>query len=122
MLVPRAVAFRNSTAAVAKIVAAIGMLFLFDTAARAGPCTAQIDQLEMQIRLAASNPEVGPTAPQTIGAQLHHQPTPSAVQHAEIKANTEADAALERARKTDAQGDSRGCHQALREARRLYGL
>jgi hypothetical protein len=90
--------------------------------AYAGPCTAQINNLERQIKLSASNPTVGPSGTQTVGAQLHHQPTPSTVQHAEIKANADADAALDRARKADAAGDASGCQSALVEARRLYGL
>jgi hypothetical protein len=39
---------------------------------------------------------------QTIGAQLHHQPTLSAVENAEHKANAQGEAALEQARKADA--------------------
>ena len=90
--------------------------------AHAGPCTAQISNLERQIKLSAANPTVGPSGPQTVGAQLHHQPTPSTVEHAEIKANADADAALDRARKADAAGNASGCKSALTEARRLYGL
>jgi len=91
-------------------------------AAYAGPCTTQISSLERQIKLSASNPEVGPTGQQTIGAQLHHQPTPGTVERAETKANADADAALDRARKADAAGDASGCQSALIQARRLYGL
>ena len=90
--------------------------------AYAGPCTTQISKLEQQIKLSASNPEVGPSGPQTVGAQLHHQPTPSTVERAETKANADADAALDRARKADAAGNASGCKSALVEARRLYGL
>jgi hypothetical protein len=113
----RSAALRGPT-----IAAACSILFFTGTAANAGPCTAQIGRLDRQLRLAGSDPIVGPTAPQTVDAQLHHQPTPSAVQHAKIEANAEADAALERARKADAQGDARACREALGEARRLYGF
>jgi hypothetical protein len=99
-----------------------GLIFLAIPAAHAGPCTTQISNLEQQIRLSAANPTVGPTAAQTVGAQLHHQPTPSTVEHAETRANADADAALDRARKADAAGDASGCHSALLEARRLYGI
>jgi hypothetical protein len=96
------------------------------TTAWSGPCTAPIAQLERQINLAASDPaadpDAGPTAPQTVGAQLHHQPTPGKVEHAERVANADADAALDRARKADAAGDADGCNRALEEARRLYGI
>ena len=91
-------------------------------AAYAGPCTTQISKLEQQIKLSASNPEVGPSGRQTVGAQLHHQPTPGTVERAETKANADADAALDRARKADAAGDASGCQSALIQARRLYGL
>jgi uncharacterized iron-regulated membrane protein len=91
-----------------------------------GPCTAQIAQLEQLVKLAtrdpAAEPEVGPTAPQTVGAQLHHQPTPGSVEHAEHVANADADAALDRARKADAAGDAGACNQAVGEARQLYGI
>jgi hypothetical protein len=90
--------------------------------AHAGPCTSDISKLETQIKLSASNPVVGPTATQTVGAQLHHQPTPGEIQNAETKANADADAALDRARKADGQNDAPGCREALRQARLLYGL
>jgi hypothetical protein len=94
--------------------------------AQAGPCTSQIAETEQQIKqsAAASPPgDVGtPSADQTIGAQLHHQPTPGVVENAEHKANEQADTALERARKADASGNADACIEALREARHLYGL
>jgi hypothetical protein len=91
-----------------------------------GPCTAEISQLEQQISQSeAAPPPSGagtPSAPQTLGAQLHHQPTPGTVAGAEHTANADGDAALARARKADAAGDAQGCDAALREARRLYGI
>ena len=63
----------------------------------------------------------GPSAPQSVGAQLHHQPTPGSVEGAEHKAREMADAALDRARKADAAGDAERlregacrCQRALR--------
>jgi len=94
--------------------------------ALAGPCTDQISQLEHQVsQLQAAPPpsDAGePTAKQSIAAQLHHQPTRGAVQRAEHRANSKADAALNRARKADAAGNADACFQALRQARDLYGL
>jgi len=104
------------------LVAACGTLGLFSTAGNAGPCTAQIHNFELQIRAAAAKPVSGPTGPQSVAAQLHHQPTPSSVQHAESVANADADAALDRARKADAAGNAAGCQEALALARRLYDL
>jgi len=93
---------------------------------QAGPCTGQIAATEHQINQSASgSPPAGPgtpTADQTIGAQLHHQPTPGTVESAEHRANAQGEAALERARKADASGDADACTEALREARHLYGL
>ena len=34
----------------------------------AGPCTAQIAQIDQRINEADINPEIGPSAPQTVGA------------------------------------------------------
>jgi hypothetical protein len=87
-----------------------------------GPCTARIAGLERRINVIAPGPDSGPTAPQTVGAQLHHQPTPGAVEHAKHVANKDADAALENARKADAAGNAAACAKALNEARRLYGI
>ena len=91
-------------------------------AAEAGPCTTQITQVERQIRSTPASAATGPSAPQSVGAQLHHQPTPGAVESAEGKAKADALAALDRARAADATGDAAGCAKALREAKDLYGL
>jgi hypothetical protein len=89
-------------------------------AAMSGPCTEKIAELEQQIGQTAPGPESGPAAPQTVGAQLHHQPTPGAIEHAESSANKDADAALDRARKADADGSAVACNKALSDARQLY--
>jgi hypothetical protein len=92
------------------------------TSAEAGPCTKQIAAVERQIHRAAPGPDTGPTGPQTVGAQLHHQPTPSSVQSAEARARADAKAALDRARNADAAGDAKACAKALDEAKAVYGL
>jgi hypothetical protein len=91
-------------------------------AAQSGPCTPQIAQLEQQIAGDRPGPSSGPTATQSVGAQLHHQPTPNSVGQAEHVANADGDLAIERAKKADAAGDATGCDQALVEARRLYDV
>ncbi len=95
-------------------------------AADAGPCTAQIAAVERQIREAQTAGQPGgpgvPSAPQSVGAQLHHQPTPGTVERAEHRANAAGDAALDRARNADAAGDAAACSKALQEARDLYGV
>jgi hypothetical protein len=95
------------------------------SAAQAGPCTNQIAATQQQINQAAAAPPGGtgtPSAGQAIGAQLHHQPTPGEVANAEHRANAQGEAALEQAREADASGNADACTEALRQARRLYGL
>jgi hypothetical protein len=92
----------------------------------AGPCTAEVAQVEKNIRQAQATAQPGgagePSAPQSIGAQLHRQPTPGSVEVAERKARADAAAALDRARAADANGDAAACAKALGEARDIYGL
>jgi|ERR1700722_14676109 hypothetical protein len=95
-------------------------------AAQAGPCSTQISQVEREIaRLQATSRPGGagePSAAQSVGAQLHHQPTPGSVQSAEHMAMADGDAALERARKANAEGNAAACNKALAEAKAIYGI
>jgi hypothetical protein len=95
-------------------------------AAQAGPCTTQISQVEQRIRAAqVVSPPGGAgdaSAPQSVGAQLHHQPTPNSVQSAERMANADGEAALTRARNADAAGNAGACTKALDEAKAIYGI
>lgn len=88
--------------------------------AHSGPCTSQIEQLERQIGRTSSSAKSGPTAPQSIEAQLHRQPTPETVRNAERKANAEAAAALQRARQADIDDNPAACTKALDEAKRHW--
>jgi len=54
------------------------------TSAHASACGDEIAQLEKAISQSKNDPAVGPTASQSIGAQLGHQPTPESVRRAEI--------------------------------------
>jgi hypothetical protein len=58
--------------------------------ALSGPCTTQIEKLEQQIWHLSSSAKSGLTAPQSIGSQLDHQPTPETVRNAERKAHADA--------------------------------
>ena len=87
------------------------------SAAHSGPCTMQIKQLERQIRHATNSRESGPTAPQSVEGLLHHQPTPDTVLNAERKANSDAAAALDRARQADVDGSAAACAKAFDEAK-----
>jgi hypothetical protein len=92
----------------------------------AGPCTAEIARVENNIRQAQAVAQPGgagePSGPQSVGAQLHHQPTPGSVEVAERKAKADAQGALDRARAADANGDAAACARALQEAKDIYGL
>lgn len=89
-------------------------------AAQAGPCATRISEAEQQIQTqAAASPPGGagePSAPQSVDAQLHHQPTPGSVQSAEHAANADGEAAIELARKADAEGNASACAEALAKA------
>ena len=95
-------------------------LFCGGDAAHSGPCTSQIEQLERQIGHVSSSTKSGPTAPQSIEAQLHHQPTPETVRNAERKANADAAAVLQRARQADTDDNPAACTKALDEAKRHW--
>jgi hypothetical protein len=82
--------------------------------AHAGPCSGQIAEL---LKIAQSE---SPFLPQRPSAQLHHEPTPGAVNDAENEAKTEAAAALARAQAADAKGDAAACTEAVAELKRLY--
>ena len=90
--------------------------------ARSGPCTAQIAQLERQIKQMPPGRQTGPTWSQTLGAQRHNQPTPRDVEHAQSEAARQAGAELDHARQADAAGNADECNAALTRVRRLYDI
>ena len=90
--------------------------------AHAGPCTDEIARFEQEVRQAAGNPAAGPTEAQSVGAQLHRQPTPESVDQAKVRARTSFEENLMRAQRLDAEGDRAGCTDALAAARRMYVL
>jgi hypothetical protein len=100
----------------------VAALLMSVSLAQAGPCTAQITQIERQINADTANASEGPSAAQTIGAQLGRQPTPATVQRAEQEAGTIAQAALDNVRKADNAGNAAACREALVKYKDLYGL
>jgi len=90
--------------------------------AYAGPCSEAIAQFEQAVRQSASNPDAGPIAPQSIGAQLSHEPTPASIKRAKARARAAFAAALARAKRLDAQGDRARCTKALARANDMYVL
>ena len=101
------------------VVAALGLSIV---PAHAGPCTSKIAQFEKAVRQSAGNPNAGPMAPQSVGAQLGYQPTPASIKRAEERAKATFAATLARAKRLDAKGDRTGCMQALAAAKRMYNL
>ena len=102
--------------------AASAWLLLGADAARSSPCAEDISLLERQVATTIPGPQSGPTGAQTVGAQLHHQPTPGSVEQAERVANKDADEALARAKQADSDGNAADCNAALKRARELYGI
>ena len=97
-------------------------LVLGVVSAHAGPCTTRIAQFEQAVRQSKNNPNAGPVAPQSIGAQLSRQPTPNSIKRAEQRAQAVFDAALARSKRLDARGDRAGCTKALADAEQMYNL
>lgn len=87
-----------------------------------GPCAAGLAQIEREVAQSKSEPLEGPTAAQTIAAQLHRQPTTAAVKQGEHRARAEFKAALAQARHANAGGDAAACSNAMNRARKLYGI
>jgi hypothetical protein len=90
--------------------------------AHAGPCTTAIAQFEQAVRQSAGNPTAGPYAPQSLGAQLMHEPTPASIKRAQARAWRAFRAQLSRAKRLDRRGDQAGCTAALARAKGMYNL
>jgi hypothetical protein len=110
----------NRRVTAAFIVAAAACLDV--ASAHAGPCTSDIAQFEQAVRQSANNPNAGPTAPQSVSAQLDRQPTPASVKRAKAQAQAAFAATLARAKRLDTRGDGPGCMRALAEAKGMYRL
>ena len=108
----------NRRATVAIMAAAIAGL----SSAQAGPCSPAIAQFEQAVRQSAGNPNAGPVAPQSLGAQLDREPTPASIRRAQARARSAFRAALGRAKRLDARGDRAGCTAALARAEDMYNL
>ena len=105
-----------------RVTAFVVPVLLLSTTAHAGPCSNAIAQFEQAVQQAANNPSAGPTARQSIDAQLDHQPTPDSVARAEARAQATFDPALARAKRLNAQGHRIDCMRALGAAKRMFDL
>jgi hypothetical protein len=101
---------------------ACAILGLSIASAHASPCSDAIAQAKAAASQSTGNAAAGPTAQQSIGAQLGRQPTPESVQRAEEGAQTRFAAVLGRAQALDAEGKTTECMQAVTDAQLLLGL
>jgi hypothetical protein len=98
------------------------VLALTATNAWAGPCTSDIAEFEAAIARSQGNPLAGLSAPQSVGADLGHQPTPASVKAAQARLKKTFAATMARARRYDARGNQAGCTRELTTAKRMYIL
>jgi len=96
---------------------------------QAGPCSKDIERVQSLIdaklnAIAAA----GPSAGQSVEAQMHRQPTPRSMVEAERKLGELSPSTIEkvrdaiaRARNADAAGDEAACQRALDEVQREIG-
>jgi hypothetical protein len=85
------------------------------SSAHASACSDEIAQLEKA--MSEKRATAAPTAPQSVGAQLGHQPTPQSVRRAEATATTGVDDILNRAKALDADGKTRECMDLVATAK-----
>jgi hypothetical protein len=100
--------------------AIIVMLALIPASAHAGPCSDDIAQFQQTVRQSAGDPDAGLMAPQSVDAQLGHQPTPGSLKRAKDRLHAEFSARMARAERLDKRGDREGCMRALAAAKRMY--
>jgi hypothetical protein len=102
------------------VLAVLAILGMDVAAAHAGICTRQVNQFEMTMRQSPMGADGGPTAPETIGAQLGHQPTPASVEAAETSAQSRLAHLLANAKALDARGKHAACMHALNDAKMMF--
>ncbi len=92
------------------------------TTAHAGPCSDEIVRLQTVADNSREGAFVGPTANQSIGAQLHHQPTPASIAVAENMASGKVDAAIAEAKTLDEAGKEADCMKAIEKVKLLLNV
>lgn len=115
--------------AVRQLLVVSAFLFPLTQPCQAGPCTKDIEAMQARIdaRLSAMA-AAGPSAKQSVRAQLHRQPNRGSIASAERKLGelspetiVKVNAAMDRAQKADAAGDESGCRKALAEVAGIFG-
>jgi hypothetical protein len=99
------------------------------SAAHAGPCSAQIDQMQARFDAKlASAARGGPTARESVAATDHRQPTPDSIAAAEERLGEltprtvdAIESGLARARKADAEDKRGACEAELAEVSQAIG-
>jgi len=102
------------------VMIAFAIIGLDMASAHTDTCSDEIGQLEAYQSI--GNPIAKPTLPQSIDAQLHHQPTRESVRQAEENARLRFATVLARAKILNAEGKTTECMQSVTEAKRLLGL
>ena len=105
--------------AAAAVIATVSGLAAGD--ARAEPCIEQIVALQQRLKAMEPSGPKPPTEPQSVGAQMDRQPTPSSVAQAEgtLPPPVGPAAALNAAQNFQAAGDEQSCLKAVAEARKM---
>jgi hypothetical protein len=91
------------------------VLGLAMTSAHASACSDEIARLVKA--MSEKSAAAAPTASQSIGAQLGHQPTPESMRRAEAAATTGVYDILNRAKTLDAEGKTKECMDLVAAAR-----
>jgi hypothetical protein len=92
-------------------------VLLYTAPAHAGPCSDEIARLETVLNQAKAEREPALSAPETLGARLHRQPTPQSVEKA-----TKVELALAAARKLDSEGKDAACMATLADVAAPLGV
>jgi hypothetical protein len=105
-----------------------GLTLALTVGADAGPSTQQIDSTVARVNARlGQDAAAGPTARESMAAQLHHQPTPLSMAEAEKAGGLSqgtinaVKSAMTRAREADSRGDAAGCERALKDVDSILG-
>ncbi len=107
---------------------AAALLFGATPAALAGSCAETVTQTQAALdKLLNALAAAGPTAPESAGALLSHEPTPESIAQSEaaLGDGTRPEAVqqtLDLARQADANGDEAACKAQVAKARALLNL
>jgi hypothetical protein len=105
---------------IASAIIALDVASAHMTSSHTDTCSNQIAQLEASLIQSMGSPVA--TVPQSIDAQLHHQPTADSVRRAEENARLKFASILARAKTLNADGKMTECIQSVAEAKRLLGI